>query len=96
MNMKQMTGFDLDDALELAGLRRKPTFFSTFFPAVLLVTAGVVVGASVGLAFAPSSGRRLRKEFGDRIDQLRERMKSESGAAAARNAANAISHQASS
>ena len=90
MSMKTMTGYDIDDALELMGLRRKPTFFDAFIPAVALVAMGAAVGAGVGLAFAPSSGRRLRKEFGDRLEQIRERMKFEANS---RNAANAIAHQ---
>jgi gas vesicle protein len=59
-------------------------------PALALLSAGAAIGAGVGLAFAPSSGRRLRKEFGDRFDQLRERMKAESKP---RSSANAVAHQ---
>jgi hypothetical protein len=88
MIMKDITGYDINDALELLGLQRKPTLLSALLPAVALVSVGAAVGAGVGLAFAPSSGRRLRKEFGDRIDQLRERIKTDSP----RSNANAIAH----
>jgi hypothetical protein len=88
--MKTITGYDLDDALEMMGLRRKPTVVSLVLPALALLSAGAAIGAGVGLAFAPSSGRRLRKEFTDRLDQLRERMKAE---AKPRSGANAVAHQ---
>jgi hypothetical protein len=90
MTMKTITGYDIDDALDLLGLRRKTTAISMMVPALVLLSAGAAIGAGVGLAFAPSSGRRLRKEFSDRFEQLRERMKTE---AKPRSSANAVAHQ---
>jgi hypothetical protein len=90
MSMKSITGFDIDDALEALGLQRRSSIASALLPAALLLTAGAAIGAGVGLAFAPSSGRRLRKEFGDRLEQLRVRMKTE---ARPRSGANAVAHQ---
>jgi gas vesicle protein len=65
-----------------------------FIPALALLSVGAAVGAGVGLAFAPSSGRRLRKEFGDRIEQLRDRMKTEmKSESMPRGQINAVAHQ---
>jgi len=89
MNIKNMTGYDMDDALDAMGLRRKSSFLAAVLPAVGLLTLGVAVGAGIGLVFAPSSGRRLRQEVGDRFDQLRERMAQKE---APRSGANAVPH----
>ena len=43
-----------------------------------LLAAGAIIGAGIGLAFAPSSGQRLRQDVSGRLDQLRERVKSNS------------------
>jgi len=96
MTMKTMTGYNIDDALDLLGLTRKRgSFLGAFVPALALLSVGAALGAGVGLAFAPSSGRRLRKDFGDRLEQLRERMKMEAktGSTTPRGAINAVAHQ---
>ena len=77
MTMKKVIGYDLDDILDLVGLERRRSLIGSMLPAIGLVAIGAAIGASVGLMFAPSSGRRLRQEVGDRLDQIRERVKSE-------------------
>jgi hypothetical protein len=71
---KVMRGYDLDDALQLIGMRRRSAI-AAFLPAIGLLAAGAAIGAGIGLALAPSSGRRLRQDLGGRLDQLRERVK---------------------
>jgi hypothetical protein len=34
--------------------------------------AGVIVGAGIGMLFAPKSGRELRQELGDRVSEMRQ------------------------
>jgi gas vesicle protein len=77
MTMKKVIGYDLDDILDLVGLERRRSIIGSMLPAIGLVAIGAAIGAGVGLMFAPSSGRRLRQEVGDRFDQIRERVKSE-------------------
>lgn len=77
MTMKKVIGYDLDDILDLVGLERRRSVVGIVLPAIGLVAAGAAIGAGIGLMFAPSSGRRLRQEVGDRFDQIRERVKSE-------------------
>jgi hypothetical protein len=74
---KLMRGYELDDALRLIGARRRSAL-ETFLPALGLLAAGAAIGAGIGLALAPSSGRRLRQDLGGRLDQLRERVRRES------------------
>jgi gas vesicle protein len=77
MTMKNAIGYDIDDALRLMGLRRTRALFGTVLPAIGLLCLGAAIGAGAGLMLAPSSGRRLRQDVGDRLDQIKERMKTE-------------------
>ena len=74
---KLMRRYELDDALRLMGMHRRSAM-ETFLPALGLLAAGAVMGAGIGLALAPSSGRRLRQDIGGRLDQLRERVRKDS------------------
>jgi hypothetical protein len=76
MNMKKlMRSYDADDILHFIGLAQRRSFLGALLPALGLLTAGAVIGAGIGLAFAPSSGQRLRQDVGGRLDQLRDRVK---------------------
>jgi len=77
MPMKKLIGYDIDNILDLVRLERRRSLVQFVLPAVGLVALGLAIGGGVGLMFAPSSGRRLRQEVGGRIDQLRERMKTD-------------------
>jgi gas vesicle protein len=75
---KLMRGYEFDDALRILGLaRRRSMMIGVFLPALGLLAAGAAIGAGVGLAFAPSSGRRFRQDMGGRLDHLRERVSRE-------------------
>ena len=73
-----MRGYELEDALRLIGLARRRSALAMLLPAVGLLAAGAALGAGIGMAFAPSSGERLRKDVGGRLDQIRERVKKDS------------------
>lgn len=76
--MKNIIGYDVADVLALAGLVRKPTTLENLLPAIGFIAAGVVIGAGVGLFFAPETGRLLRddvsRNVNARVGQLRERV----------------------
>ncbi len=58
---------------------------SDMMPGLALFGAGILVGAGLALLFAPSSGRELREELGQRVGELRDRVVSatdENGAGA--------------
>lgn len=76
MRMKDVIGYDIDDALDLVGLHRRHGS-KTVLAALALIALGAGFGACAGLLLAPSSGRRLRQDVGDRLDQIRERVKGE-------------------
>jgi hypothetical protein len=75
--MKKVLGYDFGDILDLVGVERRRSRLGVLLPAFAFIAVGAAVGASIGLMFAPSSGRRLRQEMGDRLDQIRERVKTE-------------------
>jgi hypothetical protein len=77
MNLKKMVSPHWDSLFARAGFQRRRPLVVLVLPAVALVAFGAAVGTSVGLMFAPSSGRRFRREFGDRFEQLRDRVKTE-------------------
>jgi hypothetical protein len=87
--MKNMIGYDVADILALAGLARKQTLLEMLVPAIGLVAAGVVIGAGVGLLFAPETGRLLRDDLrqgvGNKVSQLRDRAVNETKTAFANN-----------
>jgi hypothetical protein len=73
--MERKFRFRMVDTLGLLGLRRKRgSFVGIVVPALGLLAVGAAVGAGVGLAFAPASGRRLRRDMTDRLDQMRARV----------------------
>jgi hypothetical protein len=66
-----------DSFLETVGLARRRRIAEFILPAATLVAFGAAIGAAVGLMLAPSSGRRLRQDMGDRFDQLRNKVSGE-------------------
>ncbi|MDP9033774.1 MAG: YtxH domain-containing protein [Myxococcota bacterium] len=88
--MKKFARYDIEDVLDLVGLARRRSVMGGLVPAIGLVALGAIVGAGVGLVCAPSSGRRLRKDVGERLEQMRERMKSESQKRGTMNSATSV------
>jgi len=43
-------------------------------PGLALFGAGILVGAGLALLFAPTSGRELRENIGEQVNEMRERM----------------------
>lgn len=52
-----LSDYDVDDVLEVFGLRRAPKPAARFFSGLGLVMGGVVVGVAVGMMFAPRARR---------------------------------------
>ena len=78
MNMKKLTGYDLDDLFAWVGLQRQRSTLEVLLQTMGLLTIGAVIGAGAGVMLAPSSGRRLREDMNERIGQLRGKMKTTS------------------
>ena len=68
----KLSDFDKDRALELVGLTTRPSAAGRLFSSLGLLSAGVVAGAGLGLAFAPRPGSELRRELVERLQKARE------------------------
>ncbi len=66
MNIKDIKNLDKDQILEMLGLQERNTT-SSFLGTVGLLGLGLVVGAALGLLWAPQSGRELRETVGRKI-----------------------------
>jgi hypothetical protein len=64
----------IQDLLEATGLRSRPSTGVDVVAGVSLFAAGLLVGAGLGLLFAPSSGERLRADLNEKVTDLRERL----------------------
>jgi len=62
------------DALAAIGLETRRSAMDYLWPAAGLFAAGIVVGAGLGLVFAPKSGRELRAAIGDQTASLRKKL----------------------
>jgi YtxH-like protein len=94
MRVRKILNYDMDDVLDVIGLRRRSSALGVILPAIGLVAIGAAIGAGIGLMFAPTPGRRLRQGMSDRFDQMRERMKVEARKARKEGLLNATPEQA--
>ena len=62
-----------EDVIRALGLQTRRSTGSDVVSSVALFGAGLLVGAGLALLFAPSSGRELREEIGERAAELRDR-----------------------
>jgi hypothetical protein len=92
MSTKNLLRYDFDALFDLVGLERRRSALAMVLPALGLFTLAAGIGAAAGLMLAPSSGRHLRREMGERLDQVRERIKSNSEKKVARGEMNAVAH----
>lgn len=67
MNIRNFRNIDTDDILDLLGLEHKRTTVDWALPAVGIFAVGVLVGAGIGLLFAPKTGTQLREDLGNRM-----------------------------
>jgi hypothetical protein len=66
---------DVDDVLELVGLQRHRSGAGYILPTLGIIAAGVLVGAGLGLMFAPTTGRSLRREAENKVHGLKDRIR---------------------
>lgn len=74
MNIRDMTREDLLNAI---GLETRRSSVDYLMPALGIFGAGILVGAGIGLLFAPKSGRELRGDLQGRYDELRGKVDGE-------------------
>lgn len=76
MNIKNLSGLtDLnsEDVLAAIGLQKRTTAAEQMLMMIGLFGAGLIVGAGVGVLLAPKSGRELRENLRDRVDELQDK-----------------------
>ena len=65
--LKYLQDIDKDDILEAIGLEERSSAWATTLGTLGIFALGCLVGAGIGLAFAPKSGEEFRNELGDRM-----------------------------
>ena len=67
MKFSDIRELSREDLLNSLGLQRKSTAMDWVLPGVGLFAVGIIVGAGLGLLFAPKSGAELRSDLADRL-----------------------------
>lgn len=65
----------VDRLLERMGLQYKQSAQDAVLPALGIFAAGLAVGATLGLLFAPKPGSEVRQEFRHRLEDLADEEK---------------------
>ena len=65
--LSSLKNVDRDDVLEYVGLQERTSAWSTALSTIGIFCVGAIVGAGLGLAFAPKAGTELRNELGERV-----------------------------
>jgi hypothetical protein len=66
---------DTEDILGYLGLTRTPRASGDAFAATAgAFTLGLVVGAAIALLYAPRSGQEIRRDVGERLSSVKDRM----------------------
>lgn len=65
--MPQLPKISREDILNALGLESQKTTMGYVVPAVAFIGLGVVIGASLGLLFAPKTGAEMRKDMKNRV-----------------------------
>ncbi len=72
--LKYLQDIDRDDILEAIGLEERSSPWATAFGTLGIFALGCLVGAGIGLAFAPKSGEEFRNELGERMKRKADEM----------------------
>jgi len=72
--LKYLQDIDKDDVLETLGLEERSSAWATAFGTIGIFALGCLVGAGIGLAFAPKSGEEFRSELGERMRKKADEM----------------------
>jgi hypothetical protein len=73
-DFSSITNISSDDILEKMGLQKVPSTTSYVLPALGLFSVGMIVGASLGMLFAPKSGHDLRENIGSKANELAKKV----------------------
>jgi hypothetical protein len=65
--LKYLQDIDRDDVLEAIGLQERRSAWAATFGSIGIFALGCLVGAGIGLAFAPKPGNELRTDLGEKV-----------------------------
>ena len=77
MTAKDITDITTDDVLSALGLQTRRSVGDYILPALGIFGVGLLVGAGIGLLFAPKTGGELRQQIGARIRRRRSEVEGE-------------------
>jgi hypothetical protein len=72
--LKYLQDIDKDDVLEALGLEERTSPWASAFGTLGIFALGCLLGAGIGLAFAPKSGEEFRSELGERMRKKADEM----------------------
>lgn len=72
--LKYLQDIEKDDVLEAVGLEERSSPWATAFGTIGIFALGCLVGAGIGLAFAPKSGEEFRNEIGEKMKKKAEEL----------------------
>jgi hypothetical protein len=72
--LKYLQDIDRDDILEAIGLQERRSAWTTTFGSIGIFALGCLVGAGIGLAFAPKAGNELRTDIGEKVRKKAQEM----------------------
>jgi len=72
--LKYLQDIDKDDVLEALGLEERGSPWASAFGTLGIFALGCLLGAGIGLAFAPKSGEEFRSELGERMRKKADEM----------------------
>lgn len=75
--IKNVKNVDADTILEALGLERRSDGLAAIIPTLGIFGIGILVGAALGLTFAPKTGNELRTDVTGRFNDLKTRFTSE-------------------
>src|SRR3982750_4030487 len=76
--LKYLQDIDKDDVLEALGLEQRSSAWASTLGTIGIFALGCLVGAGIGLAFAPKSGDELRNELGDKVRRRAQELQQQS------------------
>jgi hypothetical protein len=79
MTARDITDITTDDVLSALGLQARRSVGDYLLPALGIFGVGLLVGAGIGLLFAPKPGIDLRHQIGSRIRRRRGGEEDEQG-----------------
>ena len=65
--LKYLQDIEKDDVLEALGLEERSNAWATTLGSIGIFALGCLVGAGIGLAFAPKAGTELRTDLGEKV-----------------------------